>query len=112
MKADAADRSSPLGRILAGLDHPNVVKVFRCFEARNTAYLQMPWYRGEALHRLLQRGGTLNEEESLALAQPGGIIRLYVDLGPEMANLLQNYRIVESFCLPDQVLPYFYPRGT
>ena len=58
------------GQVLAGLDHPNVVKVLRCFEARNTAYLQMPFYRGEALHRLLQRSGTLNEEESLALARP------------------------------------------
>ena len=29
-------------------------------------------------------------EESLALAQPGDFIRLYVDLGPEMVNLLQR----------------------
>jgi LuxR family maltose regulon positive regulatory protein len=29
-------------------------------------------------------------EESLALARPGGFVRLYVDLGPEMANLLQR----------------------
>jgi formylglycine-generating enzyme required for sulfatase activity len=58
------------GQVLAGLDHPNVVKVLRCFEARNTAYLQMPFYRGEALHSLLQSSGTLNEEEALALARP------------------------------------------
>jgi LuxR family maltose regulon positive regulatory protein len=29
-------------------------------------------------------------EASLVLARPGGFIRLYVDLGPEMANLLQR----------------------
>ena len=29
-------------------------------------------------------------EESLALAKPGGFIRLYVDLGPEMAELLRR----------------------
>ena len=29
-------------------------------------------------------------EESLGLAQPGGFIRLYVDLGPEMAELLRR----------------------
>ncbi len=29
-------------------------------------------------------------EESLTLAQPGGFVRLYVDLGPEMASLLRR----------------------
>ena len=58
------------GRTAAGLEHPNVVRVFRCFEANGTAYLQMSWYRGEALHSLLKRGGTLNSEETLALARP------------------------------------------
>ncbi len=29
-------------------------------------------------------------EDSLALAQPGGFIRLYVDLGPEIADLLRH----------------------
>jgi formylglycine-generating enzyme required for sulfatase activity len=58
------------GRTAAGLEHTNVVKVFRCFEANGTAYLQMSWYRGEALHNLLKRGGTLNGEETLALALP------------------------------------------
>ena len=29
-------------------------------------------------------------EDSLALAQPGGFIRLYVDLGPEIADLLRR----------------------
>jgi len=36
-------------------------------------------------------------EQSLALAQPGGYIRLYVDLGPGMANLLRRIRNREPF---------------
>ncbi len=56
------------GRTAARFDHPNVVKVFRCFEANGTAYLLMPWYRGEALHRLLKRSGTFSAEEAVALA--------------------------------------------
>jgi len=58
------------GRTVARLNHPNVVKVFRCFEANGTAYLLMPYYQGEALHKLLSRGGTLSEEEALALGRP------------------------------------------
>jgi len=58
------------GRTVARLNHPNVAKVFRCFEANGTAYLLMPFYQGEALHTLLRRGGTLTEEEALALGRP------------------------------------------
>ena len=58
------------GRTVANLDHPNIVKVFRCFETNGTAYLLMPWYRGEALHRLLKRSGAFTPEESLALSRP------------------------------------------
>lgn len=58
------------GAVTAGLDHPNIVRIERCFEANGTAYLQMPWYRGEPLHALLRRGGALDREETLALARP------------------------------------------
>ena len=58
------------GRTVARLNHPNVAKVFRCFEANGTAYLLMPYYQGEALHTLLSRGGTLTEEEAFALSRP------------------------------------------
>ena len=58
------------GRTVAGLEHPNIVKVFRCFEANGTAYLLMPFYKGEALHTLLQRGGAFSEDEALALCRP------------------------------------------
>ena len=58
------------GRTVAPLDHPNIVTVFRCFEANRTAYLLMPYYRGEALHKLLKRSGTLTADEALALSLP------------------------------------------
>ncbi len=58
------------GRTVAPLDHPNIVTVFRCFEANGTAYLLMPYYRGEALHTLLRRSGTLTAGEALALILP------------------------------------------
>ena len=58
------------GRTVAPLDHPNIVTVFRCFEANGTAYLLMPYYRGEALHTLLRRSGTLKADEALALLLP------------------------------------------
>lgn len=58
------------GRTVARLAHGNIVKVFRCFEANGTAYLLMPYYQGEALHKLLARSGALSEEEALALARP------------------------------------------
>ncbi|MBT8039739.1 MAG: SUMF1/EgtB/PvdO family nonheme iron enzyme [Xanthomonadales bacterium] len=58
------------GAVAAGLDHPNVVSIERFFEANGTAYLQMPWYRGEPLHALLRRGGALDRAEVMALARP------------------------------------------
>jgi formylglycine-generating enzyme required for sulfatase activity len=58
------------GRTVAALEHPNIVTVFRCFEANGTAYLLMPWYRGEALHKLLRRSGQLTADEALALSLP------------------------------------------
>jgi formylglycine-generating enzyme required for sulfatase activity len=58
------------GRTVAALDHANIVKVFRCFEANGTAYLLMPFYKGEALHKLLLRSGTFSEDEALALSRP------------------------------------------
>ena len=58
------------GRTVAGLNHPNVVRVLRCIEANDTAYLLMPWYRGEALHTLLKRSGTLGRDEAVALGKP------------------------------------------
>jgi len=57
-------------RIVAALDHPNVVKVLRYFEANGTAYFLMPYYKGQPLHRLIESRGVFNREEAKALILP------------------------------------------
>lgn len=57
-------------RIVAGLDHPHVVKILRYFEANGTAYFLMPYYKGQALHHLLESRGVFNREEAKALLLP------------------------------------------
>jgi len=57
-------------RIVAALDHPHVVKVLRYFEANGTAYFLMPYYKGQALHHLLETRGVFNREEAKALLLP------------------------------------------
>ena len=47
------------GRLLARLDHPNVVRVHRRIEANNTAYIVMDYVEGESLAAVVARHGTL-----------------------------------------------------
>ena len=46
-------------RLLARLDHPNVVRVHRCIEANNSAYIIMDYVEGESLAAVLEKHGTL-----------------------------------------------------
>ena len=57
-------------RMVAALDHPNIVKVVRYFEANGTAYFLMPYYQGQPLHHLLESGGTFSPEDARALLVP------------------------------------------
>ena len=57
-------------RIVAALDHPNIVKVLRYFEANGTAYFLMPYYQGRPLHELLESAGPLNREDAKELMLP------------------------------------------
>lgn len=57
-------------RIVAALDHPNIVKVLRYFEVNGTAYFLMPYYQGQPLHKLLESNGALNREDAKALMIP------------------------------------------
>ena len=52
---------------LGALDHPNIVKVLRYFEANGTAYFLMPYYQGQALHHLLESDGVLKREDARSL---------------------------------------------
>lgn len=58
------------GRTLARLDHPNLARVLRHFEAQGTAFLLMPRYAGRTLHQLLVRDGTFSPAELAALVDP------------------------------------------
>ncbi len=50
------------GRVLAHLDHPNVVRVLNFFRANETAYLVMRYERGRTLQEHIQKHvGTLSE---------------------------------------------------
>ena len=39
-------------RLLARFDHPSLVKVYRFWEAHDTAYMVMPWYEGVTLREV------------------------------------------------------------
>lgn len=50
-------------KLLAKFDHPSLVKVYRFFEANNTAYMAMPLYEGSTLKEILaQRTGPPDEK--------------------------------------------------
>lgn len=57
-------------RIAAALDHPNVARILRYFEANGTAYFLMPYYQGHTLRKDLDSGKRFNREEARALLLP------------------------------------------
>ena len=48
-------------RLLAQLNHPNIVKVFGAFEALGTAYYVMPWVGGQELQTAAPASGVITE---------------------------------------------------
>lgn len=58
------------GRTLAGLEHPNIARVVRHFEAGGTAWLLMNLYEGRTLHALLVASGLFRPAETQALLEP------------------------------------------
>jgi len=57
-------------RIVAALDHPNIVSILRYFEANGTAYFLMPYYQGQPLHHFLEANGNFDRDEARALMLP------------------------------------------
>jgi len=57
-------------RIVAGMDHLNIVKILRYFEANGTAYFLMPYYQGQALHHKLESDGVFNRDDARSLMLP------------------------------------------
>ena len=52
-------------RLLAKFDHPSLVKVYRFFEANNTAYMAMPLYEGSTLKEILAQRSEPPDEKWL-----------------------------------------------
>lgn len=57
-------------QIMAKLEHPNIVKVIRYFEANNTCYFVMNYIEGETLKEYVKRVGSLNQEEIMEIIIP------------------------------------------
>lgn len=57
-------------RMLAKVEHPNIVRVLNVFVANNTAYMVMSYEEGESLHAVLERRRTLEQGELLRLLIP------------------------------------------
>jgi undecaprenyl-diphosphatase len=57
------DRFRREAQTLAAFKHPNIVSVYRCFEAHGTAYLVMQYVKGKSLEALLAGGETLTASE-------------------------------------------------
>src|SRR5688500_7341360 len=57
------DRFRKEAQTLVTFRHNNIVTVYRYFEANGTAFLVMAYEDGESLARILERAGTLTEEE-------------------------------------------------
>ena len=64
------DRFLAEARTLARFKHPAIVRVNSVFEANNTAYMVMEYQHGMSLQAVLDRRGTLPENELIALVMP------------------------------------------
>ena len=64
------DRFLDEARTLARFQHPNIVQVYRFFEAHGTGYIVMEYVEGETLSAYLERKETLTESELKSILYP------------------------------------------
>ena len=64
------DRFLDEARTLARFQHPNIVQVYRFFEAHGTGYIVMEYVEGETLSAYLERKKTLTESELKSILYP------------------------------------------
>src|ERR1051326_3647355 len=57
-------------RVLARFNHPNLITVYRFFQANNTAYFVMDYAEGDTLKALTKKSGSLSEELLKKLLMP------------------------------------------
>ena len=53
-------------KVIARLDHPNIVRIHDIFEENGTAYYVMEYIEGESLSQTVKRRGALPEQEAVA----------------------------------------------
>ncbi len=53
-------------KVIARLDHPNIVRIHDIFEENGTAYYVMEYIEGESLSQIVKRRGVLPEQEAVA----------------------------------------------
>lgn len=68
-------------KVLARLDHPNIVKVQRCFEVHGTAYLVMDYCDGKPLDKFFNENGNL---------APRKVFQIYVSLINALEHVHQH----------------------
>jgi len=91
-------------QLLASIDHPNIVRVYRCIEANNTAYIVMHYCEGETLETWITRQGGRKPDpywtqhllwqllDGLQVIHAKGI--LHRDIKPSNIYLIDGYRPV------------------
>jgi len=57
-------------RILANIEHPNIVKVLFYFKENQTAYFVMNYINGESLKKYVIRKGRLNQDTIISIIMP------------------------------------------
>ena len=86
-------------RLLAQFDHPSLVKVYRFWQERGTAYMAMPFYRGKTLRQTLETmpGGAdeawllrIMDGVTQALAVMHGANCYHRDIAPDNIILLEG----------------------
>ena len=88
----ALERFTWEGKILAGLNHPGIVRVSDLFEERGTAYLVMELISGESLSSVLNRLGRLSVGRTLDVLEQTGhevktaIVVALLGVSPEAAR--------------------------
>jgi eukaryotic-like serine/threonine-protein kinase len=81
-RADAVERLRAEGRVLAGIDHPNLVTVLDVVEDPGGLTLVLPFLAGGTLRDLLDDRGTLGAGELLAVVAPvADALRALLDHG-------------------------------